>query len=54
MQTHAMLKPSATASAVFALLVLCLGTSVTLPAQPAGTQPRQSGAIALTLPNKAD
>ena len=54
MQTHAMLKPSATASAVFALLVLFLGTSVTLPAQPAGTQPRQPGAIALTLPNKAD
>ena len=49
-----MLKPSATASAVFALLVLFLGTSVTLPAQPAGTQPRQPGAIALTLPNKAD
>jgi predicted MPP superfamily phosphohydrolase len=54
MRTDAMFKPSATASAVVALLVLLLGAAVTLPAEPIGVEIQQSGAIPLTLPNKAD
>ncbi len=54
MTTDAILKPSAAVSTVVALLALFLGAAVALPAAPAATQPRQSGAIALTLPNKAD
>ncbi len=54
MRIDALLKPSAAASAVVGLLVVLLGASVTLPAEPVGIEVQQSGAIALTLPNKAD